>query len=101
MKPLSRRSLLINGLAAGGVLMLARGGAADTLAAPKRSATVSIENFSAAGVSEGAEEVARVVKSDEEWRQQLSKISYEVTRHEGTERAFSGEYDKNQPPAIL
>jgi peptide-methionine (R)-S-oxide reductase len=100
MKPLSRRSLLINGLAAGGVLMLARGGAADTLAAPKRSATVSIENFSAAGVSEGAAEVARVVKSDEEWRQQLSKISYEVTRHEGTERAFSGEYDKNHADGL-
>ncbi len=62
---------------------------------PKRSATVTIENFSAAGVSLGRVELARVVKSDEEWRKLLSPLAYEVTREEGTERAFSGEYDKN------
>jgi peptide-methionine (R)-S-oxide reductase len=100
MNPISRRSLLVNGLAAGSVWMLARGGAAETLSSPKRSATVSIENFSAAGVSEGKVEVARVVKSDEEWRKQLSNIAYEVTRHEATERAFSGEYDKNHADGL-
>jgi methionine-R-sulfoxide reductase len=33
----------------------------------------------------------RVVKSDEEWRQQLSEEEYRVTRLKGTERAFSSE----------
>ena len=100
MQPITRRQLLIAGLAAGTVSMIAREGATATLASPKHSATVSIENFSVAGVSEGTAEVARVAKSDEEWRQQLSKISYEVTRHEGTERAFSGEYDRNHADGL-
>ena len=35
----------------------------------------------------------RVVKSDEEWRQQLTPEQFRVCRQHGTERAFSGEYN--------
>ena len=34
----------------------------------------------------------KVVKTDEEWRAELTPEQYEVTRHHGTERAFSGTY---------
>ena len=61
---------------------------------------VSIENFSAAGKSLGIVRVAKVVKSDAEWRAQLSASSFSVTRQAGTEPAFSGEYAGNHKDGI-
>ena len=37
----------------------------------------------------------KVQKTDEEWREQLSAMAYEVTRRKGTEIAFTGKYDKH------
>ncbi|MCE1183760.1 MAG: peptide-methionine (R)-S-oxide reductase MsrB [Rhodocyclales bacterium] len=34
----------------------------------------------------------KIEKTDAEWRAQLTEIQYQVTRKQGTERAFTGEY---------
>ena len=51
---------------------------------------VTIIRFSELGKAAGKASVPRVVKTDEQWKQQLSPISYQVTRHAGTERAYTG-----------
>ncbi|HEY5198960.1 MAG TPA: peptide-methionine (R)-S-oxide reductase MsrB [Solirubrobacteraceae bacterium] len=38
----------------------------------------------------------KVSKSDHEWKQELSAEQYRVLREKGTERAFTGEYDKSK-----
>jgi peptide-methionine (R)-S-oxide reductase len=73
---------------------------ASTQSAPASSTDVSIENFSAAGKSEGIVRIAKLVKTDAEWRAQLSALSYRVTRQDGTEAAFSGEYASNHADGI-
>jgi len=42
-----------------------------------------------------------VTKTDAEWKQQLSPLAYTVTRHEGTEPAFSGKYWDNHEKGIF
>jgi peptide-methionine (R)-S-oxide reductase len=70
------------------------------LSSAAQSDTVTVEEFSADGKSKGTVSVARVVKTDTQWRQQLSLLAYTVTRHEGTEPPFSGAYDKNHADGL-
>jgi len=73
---------------------------AATQSAPAPSSEVSIENFSAAGASLGIVRIAKLVKSDAEWRAQLSAPAYQVTREEGTELPFSGKYAANHADGL-
>ncbi|MBS0378581.1 MAG: peptide-methionine (R)-S-oxide reductase MsrB [Proteobacteria bacterium] len=98
---LSRRAFLGGTAALVALAACGRRADSDPLAsAPARSAAVSIENFSAAGVSLGRTEVPRIVRTDAEWRQLLSPAAFQVTRHEGTEPPFSGEYDHNRQDGL-
>jgi len=54
--------------------------------------TVKIVQFDANGNKTGVEEVEKIVKSDEEWRKQLTPEQFEIARKAGTERAFTGKY---------
>jgi peptide-methionine (R)-S-oxide reductase len=96
----SRRDLLIAGLIAGAGMTFAGRARSGAAATQKPGNTVLIENFSLAGVSQGKVNVARIVKTDEEWKQQLSPAAYQVTRHEGTERPYSGEYNENHAAGL-
>lgn len=95
---LSRRLFLSQTLIIGG--LLSKSAQAQTPSSPKRSSNISIENFSDAGKSEGRVQVARIVKTDAEWRKQLSADSYGVTRHADTERPYTGKYWDNRASGI-
>jgi peptide-methionine (R)-S-oxide reductase len=62
-------------------------------AAPAKK--VKIVEFDDTGKKLGVVEVEKIVKSDEEWKKQLSALEFDVTRREGTERAFTGKLNKN------
>jgi peptide-methionine (R)-S-oxide reductase len=95
-----RRKFLKNSLAIAIAGALSGKAVAATLSSPSQSQGVTIENFSAAGVSEGTVRVAKVVKSDAEWQSQLSALAYKVTRREGTEAPYSGKYWNNHADGL-
>lgn len=45
---------------------------------------------------------SKVTKTEQEWREQLTPLQYEVTRQHGTERAFTGDlHDEKREGAYL
>jgi peptide-methionine (R)-S-oxide reductase len=70
-------------------------------AAPPAPKSVNIVEFSDAGIRKEKVSVDTIVKTDAEWRKQLSADSYEITRHEGTERAYTNENPNNHAKGIF
>jgi len=104
----SRRAFLLGAGAVGigGAYWLTRNGWAAVYATFGSSTRgsepgeVKIVEFSDAGKRLGKVRVARVVKTDAEWKKQLTPLQFFVTRQAGTERAFTGAYDKNKENGI-
>ena len=66
-----------------------------------KSKTVKLVEFSPDGHRTGAPQVEeKVEKTDAEWKKQLSPEQYDVTRHAGTERPFTGKYWSNHEHGI-
>jgi peptide-methionine (R)-S-oxide reductase len=92
----SRRGVILGGFAT----LVASCGRAETTSAGRAPSEVSIENFTAAGKKDGIGRVAKVVKTDAEWKSLLSPDSYRVTRREDTERPGTGKYDHNSADGL-
>ncbi len=80
MNPTNRRTVLM--------------GLAAALGLKGATKKVKIVEFDAVGKKTAAVEVDQLVKTDAEWRKQLSGAEFEVTRQHGTERAFTGKLNK-------
>ena len=93
-KRMTRRFFLVGGAAvvAGyAVLRVRRApGVEASVAVHGTPGEVLIVNFNDAGKELGREKVAKVVKTDGEWFQQLGKNSFGIAREADTEMPFSG-----------
>lgn len=92
---LRRRAFLVSSAAAIGGLALwqwRKPAILQAAAAPGEPKEVTVVLFSDAGERQKAVTIAKIVKTEDEWRQQLSGNAFDITRHADTEIAFSGKY---------
>jgi peptide-methionine (R)-S-oxide reductase len=87
------RRLFISGVGAavgGAALFSLRRPSMVVEAAKMLPAEVTVVQFTDAGKRLASVKIARVVKSDDEWKKQLGSGVYEITRRADTEMPFSG-----------
>lgn len=65
---------------------------AQASASDQPAQLVTVVEFSDAGKRLTTVKLSKVVKTEEEWRKQLPRTAFSVTRQADTEMAFSGEY---------
>jgi peptide-methionine (R)-S-oxide reductase len=61
---------------------------------------VTIVEFTDSGERKDTVHIPKIVKSDAEWQQQLPPNAYNITRHDDTEMAFSGQYWNNHDSGL-
>ena len=89
--PLSRRGFLATSTLTLAALAIGCARKSEAAVAPTGNpGRVSLIEFSNDGKRLRTVQVDKLVRSDAQWRKQLSPLAFEVTRHAGTERAFTG-----------
>ncbi len=97
MENTNRRSFF--GIVAGTLSAVSLAAAAtDKVTKPAKK--VRIVEFDAAGNKKGVTEMDKIVKSEAEWKKQLSPLEFDVTRNEGTERAGTGKLSYNHADGL-
>ena len=90
-----RRVFLMGGSAAIGGALVWRWHNVSAIAAamPKiEPGEVTIVQFSDDGKRLAKVKIAKVIKTDDEWKKQVGSGAFEITRHADTEFAYSGKY---------
>lgn len=95
-----RTMILAGGAAAAAMALRLRNGMGRVEAKGSVPKEVKIVQFSDAGVRGDVSTLTVVVKTDAEWKKQLSPESFEVTRHGATERPGTGEYLNNHEKGL-
>jgi peptide-methionine (R)-S-oxide reductase len=91
---ITRRSFLLTSVTAAASVIAWPAGKSETGQAQSSGSSqkITVIRVSDAGALNGRIQVPKVVKTEAEWRKQLSRSAFEITRRAGTEIAFTGKY---------